>query len=125
MDKIRQMVDVSTIIGEPVVAGEVTLIPVTKVNIGFGSGGSDFVGKNPSPSGSNCFGGGAGAGVTITPVGFLIIKGENVRMLPVTDAPGTALDRAIELLPDLVDKVSALLKEHKAQKEATAAEDVE
>lgn len=128
MERIRQMVDTSTIIGDPIVAGEITIIPVTKVNIGFASGGSDFATKNPSVSGSNCYGGGSGAGVTVTPVGFLIIKGDNVRLLPVTDAPSTAVDKALDMLPELVDKISAFLKERKAEKAAEAgasAEDVE
>lgn len=124
MAKIRQMVDVSTVVGEPMTVGEVTLVSVTKVNIGFGTGGSDYAGKHPSVSGTNCFGGGSGAGITITPIGFLVIKGDTVRMLPVNDVPSTGLDRAIELLPELVDKVSAILQERKGKAE-TPAEDVE
>lgn len=125
IERVRQMVDTSTVIGDPIAVGEVTLIPVTKVNIGFGSGGSDYVGKNAPAGGQNCFGGGAGAGVTVTPVGFLIVKGDSVRMLPVVDAPNGALDRAVQMIPELVDKVSEMLQQQKAKKEAVPAEDVE
>ena len=125
MERIRQMVDTSTVIGDPIVVGEITLIPVTKVSIGLGSGGSDYVGKNASASGQNCFGGGAGAGVNINPVGFLIVKGDNVRMLPVVDAPNSALDRAVQMIPELVDKVTEIIKEQQAKKAPVPAEEVE
>ncbi len=104
LSKIKDMVDVSTIIGDPVVAGETTIIPISKMSYGFASGGSDFDGK----SGHRCFGGGGGAGVTVQPVAFLVIHGSNVRLLQI-DNNMNSLDKAVGLIPNLVDQVSDLL----------------
>ena len=118
MSKIREMVDVNTVIGDPIVTeGGVTIIPVTKVSIGYGGGGSDFATKNYPANRDNAFGGGAGAGVTITPVAFLIVRGENVRMLPVAEPASTSVDRLIEQLPDLIDKAQSFFESRKAEKE--------
>lgn len=114
LEKIRSMVDVNTVVGEPISTPEgVTIIPVSRVSFGFGSGGGDYVAKNPSASGQNPFGGGSGAGVTIQPVSFIVIKGDSVRMLPVAEPAGSSTDRLIELIPELVDKLSSLLKKDK------------
>ena len=75
MERLRSMVDVNTVVGEPILAGEVTIIPVSMVSVGFASGGSDFASKNQRPEQDNSFGGGSGAGLKITPVGFLIVRG--------------------------------------------------
>ena len=118
MRKIREMVDVNTVIGDPIVTeGGVTIIPVTKVSIGYGGGGSDFATKNYPANRDNAFGGGAGAGVTITPVAFLVVRGENVRMLPVAEPASTSVDRLIEQLPDLIDKLQSFVESRKAEKE--------
>ena len=118
MSKIREMVDVNAVIGNPIVTeGGVTIIPVTKVSIGYGGGGSDFATKNYPANRDNAFGGGAGAGVTITPVAFLIVRGENVRMLPVAEPASTSVDRLIEQLPDLIDKAQSFFESRKAEKE--------
>lgn len=114
MGKIREMVDVNAVIGDPIVTeGGVTIIPVTKVSIGYGGGGSDFATKNYPANRDNAFGGGAGAGVTITPMAFLIVRGDNVRMLPVAEPASTSMDRLIEQLPDLLDKVQDLIESRK------------
>ena len=118
MSKIREMVDVNTVIGDPIVTGDgVTIIPVTKVSIGYGGGGSDFATKNYPANRDNAFPGGAGAGVSITPVAFLIVRGENVRMLPVAEPASTSVDRLIEQLPDLIDKAQSFFESRKAEKE--------
>ena len=118
MEKIRSMVDTNSVIGEPITTPDgVTIIPVSKVSFGFASGGSDYVSKHTSADGTNPFGGGAGAGVTIQPVSFIVIKGESVRMLPVVAPAASSLDRIIELLPDLPDKLSELLKKDKKPKD--------
>lgn len=104
LSKIKDMVDVSTIIGDPVVAGETTIIPISKMSYGFASGGSDFDGK----SGHRCFGGGGGAGVTVQPVAFLVITPTNVRLLQI-DNNMNSLDKAVGMIPNLVDQVSSLL----------------
>ena len=120
IQKIREMVDVNSVIGEPISTPDgVTIIPVTKVSIGYGGGGSDFAMKNMPANRDNPFGGGAGAGIKITPVAFLVIRGENVRMLPVAEPASTSVDRLIALLPDLLEKGEAYFAEKQA---ATAAE---
>ena len=122
VSKIRQLVDADTIIGKPISTPDgVTIIPVTKVSIGYGGGGSDFAMKNMPANRDNPFGGGAGAGIKITPVAFLVIRGENVRMLPVAEPASTSVDRLIELLPDLLEKGEAYFAEKKAAKEAEKA----
>ena len=119
MSKIREMIDVNTVVGEPITTPDgVTIVPVTKVSIGSGGGGSDFVTKNYPAGRDNAFGGGAGAGVTITPVAFLVIRGENVRMLPIAEPASTSVDRLIELLPDLLDKADDFLASRRAAKAA-------
>ena len=108
--KIRDMVDVNSVVGEPITTPDgVTIIPVSKVSVGFGGGGSDFVSKNANKQ-ENPFGGGAGGGVKITPIAFLIIKDGSVRMLPVAAPANTTADRIVEQVPDLLDKVSAFIE---------------
>ena len=114
--KIKEMVDVNTIIGDPIQTPEgVTIIPVSKVKVGFAGGGSDFAPKGYPANKDNAFGGGSGAGVTITPVAFLVIKGEAVRLLPVSEPASNSVERLIEMLPDLIDQISALAKKKEVQ----------
>lgn len=103
MEKLRTMVDADTIIGTPIVVGKITLLPVSKVSFGLASGGSDF----PSKQEKNLFGGGGGAGVTINPIAFICINGENVHMMPVYNQLGT-IDKAINMAPELIDKIKSL-----------------
>ena len=106
--KIREMVDVNSVIGDPITAGGVTIIPISKVSVGFGGGGSDYVSRNLNKQ-EIPFGGGAGGGIKVTPVAFLIIKEGSVRMLPVAAPANTTADRIVEQVPDLLDKVSAFI----------------
>lgn len=107
--KIREMVDVNSVIGDPVTTPEgVTILPISKVSVGFGGGGSDFSHKTPINQ-ELPFGGGVGGGVKVTPIAFLIVKGDSVRMLPVASAPNTTTERIAEMIPDILDKVSAML----------------
>ena len=118
MSKIKDMIDVNTVVGSPITTpGGVTIIPVTKVSIGYGAGGSDFATKNYPANRDNAFCGGAGAGVNITPVAFLVVRGESVRMLPVAEPASTSMDRLIEQLPDLLDKAESLMKQKRLAKE--------
>ena len=115
MEKIRSMMDANTIIGDPIQTGEVTLIPVSRLSFGFASGGSDFVTKNQKPGAENTFGGGSGASAKMEPVAFLIIKGDSVKLLPVDPPPATTVDRVIEVVPEVVEKVTNFLeKQNKA-----------
>lgn len=116
MDKVREMVDANTVIGEPIHTPEgVTVIPISKISVGFASAGSDFVSKHQPATKDNPFGGGAGAGVNIDPVAFLIIKSDSVRLLPVMP-PHDPMSKVIDMMPDLVDKVTSFLDEKKAEK---------
>ncbi len=104
LDKLKTMTNAETIIGEPIVKDDITIIPVSKVSFGLATGGSDFTAKS-SPN--TLFGGGGGAGVTIAPVAFIVINKENVRIIPIT-SEATALDKAISMVPELFDKVRDL-----------------
>lgn len=117
MEKVRQFVDANTVVGTPIQAEGVTIIPISRVSMGFASGGADFTTKNQKPDADNCFGGGGGAGVNVTPVAFLIVHGDNVRLMPLYPPAYTTVDRVVELVPDLVDKVSALIKEKKEEEQ--------
>ena len=111
IQKIKEMVDVNSVIGEPISTPDgVTIIPVSKVSVGFGGGGSDFVNKN---GGENPFGGGAGGGVKVTPICFLIVKDGNVRMMPVAQPANTTADRIVEMVPDTIDKLTSYLDSRK------------
>ena len=101
VDKIRGMVDADTVVGTPInLADGTTLIPVSKISYGFASGGSDL----PSKSNAELFGGGAGAGINITPVAFISIKDGSINILPITDKPAAA-DRVVSMVPEMVDKL--------------------
>ena len=121
METIRTMVDANTIIGTPIQTGEVTLIPVSRLSFGIASGGSDFVTKNQKPEQGNSFGGGSGAGAKLEPVAFLIIRGESVKLLPVAPPPATTVDRVIETVPEVVDKVTELIEKQQKKKEGDLA----
>lgn len=118
LEKIREMIDVNTVVGSPITTPDgVTLIPVSKVNLGFASGGSDFSGKT---AGANNFGGGGGSGIKITPVAFVVVQNGHVRVLPVTPPAANSLDRVIEALPDALERITEFLdkrKEEKAQED--------
>ena len=101
INQIKNVVDVSTIIGQPIVVGEVTILPVSKVTYGFASGGSDL----PNKTNKDLFAGGGGAGVTMQPRAFLIVSEGGVRILEISSKYNNGLDRALTMAPDLIDKV--------------------
>ena len=110
MKKIKEMIDVNTIIGDPITTPDgTTIIPVSKVSYGFASGGSDLPTKKDN---KDCFGGGSGAGVTINPVAFMYVSKGNVKLIPIEKYDG-AVDRVVGMVPDLVDKVTELFKKDK------------
>ncbi len=114
IEKVRQLVDVSTIIGEPVkLSEEITVIPVSKVTYGFASGGADF----PSKSNAELFGGGGGAGITINPVAFLVLKDGEVTLKHITSNDNAA-ERIVNMIPDVIDKVSDIADKAKSGKNA-------
>ena len=114
MEKIKQMVDVNTVIGDPVTTPDgTTVIPISRVSYGFASGGSDLPYKAQPSSG--LFAGGSGAGITINPIAFLAIQNGNVRILQI-EPYLSSVDRALEKVPDVVDKLTSLFgKEEKKQ----------
>ena len=113
IQKIREMIDVNSVVGQPITTPDgVTIIPVSRVSVGFGGGGSDFANKN---SAENPFGGGVGGGVKVTPLCFLVVKDGNVRMMSVPEPANSTADRVVEMLPDTLDKLTAYFE---AKKEA-------
>lgn len=110
MDKLKGMVSADIITGTPIVVGDITLIPVSKVSYGLATGGSDF----PNKSGSQIFGGGGGAGVTIAPIAFIAVNGDSVKMLPVYNELSSA-EKAIAMAPELIEKAKELFKKEKPQ----------
>lgn len=121
MQKIKEMVDVNTIIGNPITTPDgTTIIPVSKVSFGFASGGSDLPTSNPKQT----FGGGGGAGITLQPIAFLVVHEGNVRLLQIATSSNTA-DKVVNAVPDIIDKVSDVLAKNqkdKAKVPAPAAE---
>ena len=118
MDKVRLMADANTVVGEPIVTGEVTLIPISRVSVGVGVGGSDFVSKNQKrPEAENCFGGGTGAGMNIDPIAFLVVRGDTVRVLPMLPPADGALGRVVDMVPELVDKITDFVEKQQEKKD--------
>jgi sporulation protein YtfJ len=116
MQKIREMVDVNTIIGDPIESPDGTIIiPVSKVSFGFASGGSDLPTKQPK----EIFGGASGAGVSIQPLGFLVVYQGNVKLLQMTSGDNTA-NNVINMVPEVLDRISDLFKKDK-EKEPKAS----
>ena len=109
MEKIKKMVDVDTIIGTPINTPDgTTVIPVSKVSFGFGSGGSDFLPKNAASN-------------TVSPVCFLIINAQGASILPINAQAVTSVDRLIEMLPGAVDKVSSFVSSRRSEKSGAVA----
>ena len=129
MNSIKDMIDVNTIIGEPIQASNnIVVIPISKVTFGFATGGSEFKGETVNQYKKQekdeqieyrlPFGGGSGAGVTLLPVAFLVIQGEMVKLLPVDHS--TSLDKILDYIPDLFEKVKSMMnKSMNSKKEQT------
>ena len=112
MEKVREMVDANNIVGAPITTPDgVTLIPISRVSFGFGSGGGTY-GQT-----SERFGGGGGAGVKIDPVAFLVIKDGQTRMMPVAVPATATVDRVLEMAPQLIDRVEGFVTKKKEEKE--------
>jgi sporulation protein YtfJ len=122
MERIRSMVDVNTIVGDPITTPDgTTLIPVSKVTFGFGAGGTDFQSRNAKEGSPLCFGGGGGSGVSIIPVGFLVVHDGNAHMLPVNMPAETSADRLIEMLPGAFNSVQNFINKRRSGKTDEAA----
>lgn len=115
--KVREMVDANSVVGQPIATVDgVTIIPISKISVGLGGGGSDYVSKNANAH-DNPFGGGIGAGVKVTPIAFLVIKDGTVRVLPVAMPANTTADRIVEMIPDTLDKIAAFIDSRMEKKE--------
>ena len=113
MNKIREMVDANTVVGQPIITQDgVTLIPVSKLSFGFATGGSDFGKTQNIPKN---FGGGAGAGVSVMPVAFLIVKDGSVRLLPVAPPPGEPVSGVVDVGPVFFEKVTGYIDKKSAE----------
>lgn len=113
MDKIKEMVDVNTVIGDPIPTQDgTTVIPISRVSYGFASGGTDLPSKVQPNKG--LFAGGSGAGITITPIAFLAVKNGSVRILQI-EPYFSPVDRALEKIPDVMDKLTALVQNFRGE----------
>ena len=122
IQQVRTMADANTIIGTPIQADGVTLIPVSRMSFGVAGGGTEFSTKKQTAPGSN-FGGGSGAGAKLEPVAFLVIQNGGVKLLPVNATP-SGLVKVVDTVPEVVDKVTDFIdkqQEKKAKKAAAAA----
>lgn len=126
MNSIREMVDVNTIIGDPVETPEGTVIlPVSRVGFGFAAGGSEFqLNDQGSDAGGHPFGGGSGGGVSIVPIGFLIVKGDEVRLLS-ADHQNQLYDRLIDMAPVVMERLQSLVKGGQSGKKKGADDTVQ
>ena len=122
MEHVRAMADADAIIGAPIRAEGVTLIPVSRMSFGVAGGGTEFSTSKQSAPKQN-FGGGSGASAKLEPVAFLVIRGDgSVKLLPVAPPPATAVDRAIEVVPEVVDKVTGFFEKQQEKKSQAAQE---
>ena len=126
MSSIQNMVDVNTIIGEPIESKNgITIIPISRVCFGFAAGGSEFSGetlkeynkkdKDEEIEYKLPFGGGAGAGISIHPVAFLVIEGNNVKLMSVDHE--SCIDKLLDYVPDLIQKMNDMFNKNLKQKE--------
>ena len=122
MSKIKEMVDVNTIIGNPIVAADgTTVIPVSKVSFGFGAGGSEFASMHAASGSPLAFGGGSGAGVTVSPVCFLVIgRDGSANILGINAQASDTVDRLVEMIPGAINKVSNFVSGFKGKTEDAA-----
>lgn len=121
MEKIRSVVDANTMIGDPIhCADGTTVIPVSKVSLGFASGGSDI----PTRTAKEYFAGGAGAGMSVNPIGFLVVQNGDVRLVQLSMNADKG-NVALNMIPEIIDKISALIqkKDKTGAAEADAAAD--
>ena len=115
IQKIRDMVDANTVVGQPITTSDgTTILPVSKVSFGLGGGGSDFA-SSKVQNGQMPFGGGVGAGVKVTPVCFLVVKEGNVRILTIAEPANSTADRIVEMVPETLDRIGSFLDKKKPE----------
>jgi len=118
MVNIKSMIDADTIIGKPITVPDGTFIlPISKVGFGFGAGGSEFGEKKDTQTEKNSkFGGGCGGGASISPVAFLVVSNGSVRLIPM-DGAGSSLDKVIDMIPEVIEKVNSVIKDFTGNKD--------
>ena len=121
MESVKAMADANTIIGAPIQADGVTLIPVSRLSFGVAGGGAEFSTKKQTAPDNN-YGGGSGASAKLEPVAFLVVRDGNVKLLPVAPPPATTVDRVIETVPEVVDKVTGFIEKQQEKKTREASE---
>lgn len=115
MENVKNMLKVDTVVGEPIVTPDgITLVPISKISVGFGGGGVEF--GNKGTANARPYGGGNATGVKIDPIGFLVIKDGTVRMINVTPPASNAVDRIIDMVPQVIDRVDAFITKQKQGK---------
>lgn len=108
MEKLREMIDVNTVVGQAITTPDnTTIIPVSRVTFGFGAGGADM--NDTKELEGVKFGGGSGAGINIAPVAFLIVQGDTIKLIPVSKPAGNTIDRIVELIPEVLDKIQGMI----------------
>lgn len=118
MNKLRELADTNTIVGRPIQTPDgVTLIPISRISVGVGGGGSIF-GKKKDANPEGNLGAGVGAGAKIDPVAFLIVKDGFTRVVPVAAAPVNTVDRVVEMAPEVIDKVTGFIEKQQEKKAA-------
>ncbi len=119
LENVKAMADTNTIIGAPIQAEGITLIPVSRISFGVAGGGAEFSTRKQQPS-DTPYTGGSGASAKLEPVAFLIIRDGTVKLLPVAPPPATTVDRVIDTVPEVVDKVTGFIeKQQQKTKEDT------
>ncbi len=122
LESVRAMADANAIIGTAIETDGVTLIPVSRLSFGVAGGGTEFSTKKQQMGGDNAFGGGSGASAKLEPVAFLVIRDGGVKLLPVAPPPATTVDRVIDTVPEVVDKVTDFIAKQQEKKAEQAAQ---
>lgn len=114
MENVKNILQVDTVVGDPIITPDgITLVPISKISVGFGGGGVEFGPKRKD--GPQPYGGGNATGVKIEPFGFLVIKDGVVRMINVTPPANTTVDRIIDLVPQVMDRIDAFVTKQKEE----------
>lgn len=112
MDNVKNVLKVDTVVGEPIITPDgFTLVPISKISLGFGGGGVEFNSKKSGET--RPYGGGNATGVKIEPIGFLVIKEGTVRMINVTPPASNTVDRIIDMVPQVMDRVDNFIDKQK------------
>ncbi len=115
MENVRNILKVDTVVGDPIYTPDgITLVPISRISVGFGGGGVEF--GNRKGGDAKPYGGGNATGVKIDPIGFLVIKDGSVRMINVTPPANTTVDRLIDMVPQVMDRVDAFIEKNKQEK---------